>query len=192
MRRLAACIPLVAICVALAAGPAAAAAAGNRLSLRRFTVEAKRWEGPIRGPWEWSEDVTVTGPDVTITCDRLKMWLTQDGKDADRVEAAGHVAIRGRYVAADKTEWKIAGKAEAATYESQSGQGTLQGSVSFQATSLATGAVLSVQAHKLIYDSNTRHFRFERSDKQPVRVEWTEPEAKVTAPAGQQGGAGGG
>jgi lipopolysaccharide export system protein LptA len=187
------CIPLAVACIVLAAG-AAAAAGANRITLRSFTVEAKNWEGPIRGPWEWSKEVVVTGPGVTITCDRLKMWLTEDGRDAERVEAAGNIVVRGSFVAADKTEWKIAGKAETATYDGAAGRGTLQGSVSFEATNPVTGAVLSVQAHKLIYDLDTRHFRFERSDKKPVRVEWTEPEPepKPEPAAQQQSGAGGG
>jgi hypothetical protein len=42
-----------------------------------------------------------------MTCDSLKLWLTPDGRDAERIEASGNIRVQGRYVAADKTEWDI-------------------------------------------------------------------------------------
>jgi len=147
--------------------------AGARL--RRGTIEGRYFEGPIQGPWEWSKGVKVVSTDLTMTCERLKLWPTKDGRDWERIEASGSIAIQGRYVAADNTEWKVVGKAEAASYDSKTGQGVLKGSVDFQATNLSTKMVVSVAADKLTYDGKTRQFRFERGDG-PVRVEWEEPQ----------------
>jgi len=159
----------------------AACAAGpqqpNRVAFRSFIVQGRSLQGPIQGPWEWAGSVTVTGYGMTMACDRLKLWPTGDARDFDRAEAAGNIVIRGRYAAADKTEWKVLGKAAAATYQRKAGKGMLRGSVSFEATNAATGAILCVVADKLSYDFRARRFRFERGD-QPVRVQWQEPELR--------------
>jgi len=184
MRRILALLAFVGMASGALAGPATAGQAPlASASFQRGTVEAKSWEGPIQGPWEWSKEVKVTSSDLTMTCDWLKVWPTKDGRDWEKIEATGKISINGRYVAADKTEWRVDGKAEAASYDAKTGQGVLKGSVDFTATNLATGATIHVVADKLIYDVKTRQFRFERGEK-PVRVEWEQPAEKVTSPGG--------
>lgn len=173
-----------AFAVAAAAGPSQPAGAkGTRFG--KYTVESKRLEGTIGGPWEFSSGVTVTGPDLTITCDALKMWpASKGGRDFDRAEATGNIEIHGRYLASDKTEWKIAGSATSGTYDVKAGQGVLRGGVKFNGVNQATKAVLTVVADKMIYEVKTQQFRFERGGE-PVRVEWEEPEAPA-APGKQE------
>jgi len=172
-----------AIILALTVGSACAGGSStrNRVAFRTFSVEGQAWGGPIEGPWEWSGQVTVASADMTLTCDRLKLWPTKDGRDLERAEASGNIAIRGRYTAADGAEWKILGKAAAVTYESKAGQGVLHGSVNFEATNLATRAVLSVEAEKLTYDVKARTFHFSRGTE-PVRLEWQEPKPPASPP----------
>jgi len=163
------------------------------MTFRSFTIEGQSLQGALQGPWEWTGSVTARTSSLTMTCDRLRMWLTPDGRDADRVEATGNIRIAGRYITTDRTEWDVDGRADSATYEGKPGRGVLQGSVSFHATNLSTGAVVSAASQKLTYDIKTKRFRFDRGE-QPVRMEWQEPEpaAKLTgAPADQpqKGGA---
>jgi lipopolysaccharide export system protein LptA len=167
-------LPTALALVLVTAVSAALAGQSSRVAFRTFTVQGHYLQGPIQGPWEWSEGVSVEGSGLTMTSDRLKVWPTADGRDFERVEATGSIVIKGLYVAADKTEWRILGKAASATYEAKAAQGVLRGSVSFEATNLATSAVLSVKADKLSYDFKQRRFRFERIDR-PVRLEWQEP-----------------
>jgi len=115
---------------------------------------------------------------MTLTCDRLKLWPTKDGRDLERAEAFGNIAIRGRYATADGVEWKIMGEAAAAAYERKAAQAVLDGAVSFKATNAATGAVLSVEAEKLAYDVEAHTFRFSRG-ADPVRLEWQEPQPEA-------------
>lgn len=165
---------ILAVCLATAAW--AAQGPGGTL-VEKYTIQSRSLEG-IFGEWtEFAREVTVTGPDITMTCDRLKIWLTPDGQRVRRAEASGNIVVRGLYLSADKTKWQIVGRASAATYEEQQGQGVLQGSVRFEATNQATGAVLKVEADRLVYDINTRAFRFESSEL-PVRGEWREPATK--------------
>lgn len=144
-------------------------------AFRSFSVEGQSVQGDLGGPWEWTGNVVVTGSGLTMTCDSLKLWLTPDGRDAERIEASGNIRVQGRYVAADKTEWDIKGKATTASYERKNAQGILRGAVSFEAKNQVTGAILNAAAEKLIYDMKTKRFRFERGD-QPVRMEWQEPQ----------------
>lgn len=155
-------------------------------TFRSFSVEGQSLQGDLGGPWEWTGKVVVTGSGITLTCDSLKLWLTPDGRDAERIEASGNIRVQGRYVAADKTEWEVNGKAAAASYERKTGQGSLRGEVNFEAKNLATGAMINAAAEKLIYDLKTKRFRFERGE-QPVRMEWQEPQpAPATEPAPQK------
>jgi lipopolysaccharide export system protein LptA len=146
------------------------------------TIEGE-FSGPIQGPWEWSKGAKITTADLTMTCDRLKVWLTKDGRGWDRVEATGHIVANGRYTAANKDQWKVFGRAESGTYGSQTGQGVLKGSVDFRASNLTTGAIISVSADKLTYDVKTRQFRFDKGGSQ-VKMEWQQPvqEEKAAAP----------
>jgi lipopolysaccharide export system protein LptA len=157
-------------------------------TFRSFSVQGQSVQGDLRGPWEWTGGVVVTGAGLTMSCDSLKVWLTPDGRDAERIEASGNVRVQGRYLAADKTQWDIDGRAAAASYERKASQGILRGAVSFRATNKSTGAVLMAEAEKLVYDTTTQRFRFERGD-QPVRMEWQEPEpAPAAEPAPEQEG----
>lgn len=166
------------------------AAAGQPVSpgiaLDKKGITADRFEGTLDGMGEWSGNVTLTTAGVSTTCDRLKIWLTPDQRYVRRAEATGHVVVRGRHFDASKTEWEIVGRAKTGSYEKESGQGTLQGSVKFEATNLATGVVLSVEADKMVYDVNTRRFRFEGTAR-PVRGEWEEPASEGQAAAGGAG-----
>ncbi len=181
MRRMLALLALVGITAGALAGLALAGQAPPAsTTFQRGTVEAKSWAGPIQGPWEWSKEVKVTSSDMTMTCDWLKVWPTGDGRDWEKIEATGKISISGRYVAADKTEWRVDGKAEAASYDAKTGQGVLKGSVDFKATNLATGATIAAVADKLTYDVKTRQFRFERGER-PVRMEWEQPTGKATS-----------
>jgi len=187
----------VILIIALAAAALAPALAGSeagrpRMTLGKYVLESEHLEGTLQGPLELSPKVTVTGAGVTITCDRLKVWPAPEGRQIERAEAEGHIVIQGRYTASDRTEWQIIGKADSATYEREAGRGVLVGSVNFQATNATAGTTLTVEAHKLIYDFQSRHFQFERG-ADPVRVQWQEPESGATAPARppqQQGGKG--
>lgn len=187
MRRRSACVLLI---IMLAAGSAAAAAAPKKsagIMMDKYAVTADRFEGILGGPGpgEWSGNVTITGDGAKVTCDRVKVWLAADGRHIERAEASGHIVLQGRYVAADETEWKVVGTAETAAYEREAAEGTLEGSVEFTATNQTTGAVVSVTAEKLIYDIETRHFRFERGERQ-VQGKWDEPEAEEKAAAGPE------
>jgi lipopolysaccharide export system protein LptA len=156
------------------------------IALDKNGITADRFEGTLDGTGEWSGNVTLTTAGVSTTCDRLKIWLTPDQRYVQRAEATGNVVVRGRHFDASKTEWEIVGKAKTGTYEKKSGQGTLQGSVKFAATNLATGAVLSVEADRMVYDVNTRRFRFEGIAR-PVRGQWEEPASEgQAAPGGAQ------
>jgi len=187
MRQKAALCALAVVVCSVTAGSARAAQAtpARGSTFGRFTVEAKSWGGDIQGPWEFSKDVKVTSSDLTMTCDRLKAWPTKDGRDWERVEATGNIAISGRYVAADKTGWQVTGKADSASYDAKAGQGVLKGSVQFKAVNSVTGATISAVADKLTYDVKTRQFQFERGER-PVRVEWEQPEQ--AQPEGAAGG----
>ena len=155
---------------------AATALAGQTsgMAFRTFTVEGRTVQGQLRGPWEWTGGVTVKGAGLTVTADSLKLWPTPDGRDADRIEAAGNIKVEGRYVAADKTVWEIAGKAAAASYDRAAAEGVMRGSVTFRATNTETGAIVSAAADKMVFNFKTRQFRFERGE-QPVHMEWQEP-----------------
>ncbi|HUU53980.1 MAG TPA: LptA/OstA family protein [Armatimonadota bacterium] len=165
---------------AMTAALAAAPEQTQRMAFRSFTVEGTSLQGALQGPWEWAGSVTVKGSGLTLTCDSLKMWLTPDGRDAERVEASGNIRIAGRYVASDKTEWEVKGQAESGSYERKAGLGILKGAVSFEARNLSTGAVVSAAAEKLTYDLKSKRFRFERGER-PVRMEWQEPEPQAGA-----------
>jgi len=179
MKRWVACrLAAVLFALAMSVGLGAGGEARNRVAFRTFSVEGQDWGGPIEGPWEWSGGVTVTSADMTLTCDRLKLWPTKDGRDLERAEASGNIAIRGRYATADGAEWKIMGEAAAAAYERKAAQAMLDGAVTFKATNAATGAVLSVEAEKLAYDVEARTFRFSRG-ADPVRLEWQEPQPEA-------------
>jgi len=153
------------------------------IALDKKSITADRFEGTLAGPGEWSGNVTLTAAGVSMRCDRLKIWLTPDRRYVRRGEAEGNIVVRGRYLDADKTEWEIVGKAKSGTYEKESGQGILHGSVGFAATNLVTGAVLSVDADRMVYDLNTRRFRFEGIGR-PVRGQWEEPAGEAQAAAG--------
>jgi lipopolysaccharide export system protein LptA len=159
---------------------AAAPKQTQRMAFRSFTVEGTSLRGALQGPWEWAGSVTVKGSGLTLTCQSLKMWLTPEGRDAERVEASGDIRIAGRYVASDTTEWEVKGRAESASYERKAGQAVLKGEVSFEARNLETGAVVSAEAETLTYDVKSRRFRFEGGER-PVRMEWQEPEPKEEA-----------
>jgi len=149
---------------------------------RGGTIEGE-CRGPIEGPWEWPKGAKITTADLTMTCDRLKVWFAKDARTWERVEATGHIVANGRYTAASKEQWKVFARADSATYNAQTGEGVLKGSVDFRANNLTTGAAISVAADKLTYDVRTRQFRFERGEGQ-VKAEWQEPASKEkpTAP----------
>jgi len=165
-------------CLAAAAGAGQQKPAGpNATRFGNYTIESQHFQGTIGGAWEFSKGVKVTGPSLTMTCDNLKVWPGKTSSDLEqgRAEATGSVVVRGRYVATDQTEWQVVGSAATGTYDGTKGEGVLQGGVEFHGTNLTTGAVLSVDADKLIYDVKSQQFRFERSNGL-VRVKWEEPE----------------
>jgi lipopolysaccharide export system protein LptA len=183
MSRRCACVLLI----ALAAGSLAAAAAQRKpvdLTIDTYAITGDRFEGILGGPGpgEWSGNVTVSGAGAKVTCDRLKVWVAADGRYIERAEASGHIVVQGRYVADDGTEWRIVGKAESAVYERKAAQATLTGTVRFEATNLSTAAAVSVEADRMVYDVNTRHFRFEGTGR-PVRGEWDKPASPAEQPA---------
>ncbi len=177
MRKISTCCALIAVCLTAAAAAGAAQPALYQTTFGRFTIEARHFEGSFQnqGPWEWSGQVKVTSADLTMTCDRFKAWFTKDRRNWERVEAAGHISITGRYTAADNTIWQVTGKAEAGTFDAKTGLGVLKGAVDFRARNTTTGAAISAQADQLTYDTKTRRFKFERGE-QPVRVEWRQPQ----------------
>jgi lipopolysaccharide export system protein LptA len=122
--------------------------------------------------------VKLTSGSLVLTCDRMKVWLTKDLRDLEKMEASGSIVIKGRYLTGDqvKTEWDVLGKAQGASYDAKTGQSVLTGSVQFKATNLTTGAVVSAVGDKLVYDTKTRRFRFERG-KDGVQVKWQDPQA---------------
>jgi len=175
---------------ATAATPAGQSKSGapNAARFGRYTIESKGGlEGTIGGPWKFSKGVTVTSPDMVVTCDTLKVWpAAKGGRDFDRAEATGNINIRGRYLARDGAEWKVVGAAASGTYDAKTGQGVLRGEVKFHGTNQVTKAVLTVVADKMVYEVKTQQFRFERGG-QPVVVQWEEPEQPAAAKA-QEGG----
>ena len=112
---------------AMTAALAAAPKQTQRMALGGLTIEGQSVQIPLNSqePLEWTGPVTVTGSGFTLNCSSLKMWLTPDGRDAERVEASGNVRIAGRYVAGDKTEWDVKGQAESASYERKAGEAIL-------------------------------------------------------------------
>ena len=183
MRRESLCV----LVMILGAVSLAAAAAGKPesagIALDKRSITADRFEGTLGGAGEWSGNVKLAAADISMTCDRLKIWLTPDQRYVLRAEAEGNIVVRGRYLDADKTEWEVVGKAKSGSYDKDSGQGALQGSVHFAATNLATKAMLSVEADRMTYNVSTRRFRFEGTTR-PVRGEWQEPASQPQAPAG--------
>lgn len=165
--------------------PAAGQPRPKSTLVKGYTIEGERLEGTLGGAWEWSGKVKVTGETATATCDRLKVWLTPDGRDPARAEAEGNILIRGRYLSTDKIEWAIAAEAELASFDWKSGQGTLEGGVGFEARNLTTGAVVLLAADRLIYDAAARRFRFEGAEH-PVRGQWQES-AEEQPPDGGSG-----
>lgn len=161
---------VTAAALALAGQPAATSSA----TFGKYVIEANYSEGKMGGPWEFSQGVTVTGPDLKLTCDKLVVWPTKTGRELARAEATGKVAVTGRYTAADKTQWRVQGTAQAASYDAAAALGVLRGSVQFESVNTATGVTLTVAAEQLSYDLKTQQFRFQRG-AQPVRVEWREP-----------------
>ncbi len=169
-------LAIAVLAAALAAATAAAAGQATRMTFGDLTIEGESAQGGLRGegPWEWKGPVTVRASGLTMTCDSFKLWPAANYRDFERVEAAGNVRIEGRYVAEDKTEWKVRGRAKAGSYDGKTQQGVLSGAVWFEAENPATGAVLSASAELLMYDVAKKRFRFERGDA-PVRMEWQEP-----------------
>ena len=165
---------------------------GTKMAFREAHIISQLVRGPITGPWEFSDHVTVSGSGITMICDRLKVWPSPDRRGLARLEAVGNIVVESSYRAEDKTEWKVLGKAESATYDFATGQGVLLGKVRFQATNAADQTTLSVMADKMIYDAKTASVRFERKDNQ-VHVEWQEPapEPEPVAAAGSGGVAAG-
>lgn len=188
-------IPALMLASALAATCLSAPAAsgqqpGTKMAFREAHIISQLVRGPITGPWEFSDHVTVSGSGITMTCERLKVWPSSDRRGLARLEAVGNIVVEGSYRAEDKTDWKVLGKAESATYDFATGQGVLLGKVRFQATNAADQTTLSVTADKMIYDAKTASVRFERKDN-PVHVEWQEPEPQPVAASGSGGVAAG-
>ena len=188
-------IPALMLASALAATCLSAPAAsgqqpGTKMAFREAHIISQLVRGPITGPWEFSDRVTVSGSGITMTCERLKVWPSSDRRGLARLEAVGNIVVEGSYRAEDKTDWKVLGKAESATYDFATGQGVLLGKVRFQATNAADQTTLSVTADKMIYDAKTASVRFERKDN-PVHVEWQEPEPQPVAASGSGGVAAG-
>lgn len=181
---------LAAIC--LSAPAAAGQQPGAKMTFREADITSDVLRGPFPGPWEFSDHVTVSGSGITMTCDRVKVWRSSDRRRLARLEAVGNIVVKGSYRAEDKTEWKVLGNGESATYDFATGQGVLLGKVRFQATNTADQTTVSVTAHRMTYDAKTNSFRFERQDN-PVRVEWQEPapEPEPVAASGSEGAAAG-
>lgn len=178
---------LAAIC--LSAPAAAGQQPGLKMTFREADIESDVLRGPFPGPgpWEFSGHVTVSGSGITMTCERVKVWPSSDRRGLARLEAVGNIVVKGSYRAEDKTEWKVLGNGESATYDFATGQGMLLGKVRFQATNTADQTTVSVTAHRMTYDAKTASFRFERKDN-PVRVEWQEPVPEPTPPAASGSG----
>jgi len=176
----------------LSAPAAAGQQPGAKMTFREADITSDVLSGPITGPWEFSDHVTVSGSGITMTCDRVKVWPSTDRRGLARLEAVGSIVIHGSYRAEDKTEWQVVGKAESATYHFATGQGVLAGKVDFQAANPVDHTTVSVTAHRMTYDAKTASFRFERKDN-PVRVEWQEPAPEPQPPAasGSEGAAAG-
>ena len=162
--------------------------ARNAARFGKYIIESRGGlEGTIGGPWEFSKGVTVTGPDLVLTCDTLKVWPgAKGGRDFERAEATGNITVRGRYLARDGAEWQVVGSAASGTFDGKTGQGVMRGGVKFNGTNQATKAVLSVVADKMVYQVKTQQFRFERGGE-PVVVQWEEPQQPAAA-AKQEGG----
>jgi lipopolysaccharide export system protein LptA len=154
----------------------------------KFTLESNGGvQGPLAGPWEFSKGVTLTGPDIVVTCDTLKVWpSSQGGRDFDRIEATGKVSLRGRYTTKDGAEWKVTGSADSGAYDGKTGQGALRGAVKVSGTNQKTKAVVSVIADRMTYQMKSQQFQFERGG-QPVFVQFEPPEQQPAAPAKQEG-----
>ena len=190
-------IPALMLASALAATCLSSPAAGGqqpgtKMAFREAHIISQLVRGPITGPWEFSDRVTVSGSGITMTCERLKVWPSSDRRGLARLEAVGNIVVEGSYRAEDKTEWEVLGKAESATYDFATGQGVLLGKVDFQAANPIDHTTVSVTADRMTYDAKTSSFRFERKDN-PVRVEWQEPapEPEPVAAAGSGGVAAG-
>ena len=177
---------LAAIC--LSSPAAAGQQPGTKMAFREAHIISQLVRGPITGPWEFSDHVTVSGSGITMTCERVKVWPSSDRRGLARLEAVGNIVVKGSYRAEDKTEWEVLGKAESATYDFASGRGVLLGKVDFQAANPIDHTTVSVTADRMTYDAKTSSFRFERKDN-PVRVEWQEPapEPEPVAAAGSGG-----
>ena len=156
--------------------------------LGTFTLESNGGvQGPLGGPWVFSKGVTVTGPDILVTCDTLKLWPgSQAGRGFDRIEATGKVTMRGRYLTRDGSEWKVTGSADSGAYDGKTGQGALRGAVKVSGTNQSTKAVVSVVADTMTYQAKSQQFQFERGG-QPVSVQFEPPEPQPAAPAKQEG-----
>ena len=178
-------LTLTATC--LTAPAAGGQPAGATMAFREAHIISQLVRGPITGPWEFSDHVTVSGSGITMTCDRLKVWPSPDRRGLARLEAVGNIVVESSYRAEDKTEWKVLGKAESATYDFATGQGVLVGKVDFQAANPVDHTTVSVTADRMTYDAKTASFRFERKDN-PVRVEWQEPAPQPTPPAASGSG----
>jgi lipopolysaccharide export system protein LptA len=192
------------LCVQLClASPCTAAAErSNQMVFKSFSVEGEALQGsiPIEGPLTWSGDVVVQASGMTMTCDRVKVWLPEGKGDPgrpaaggdmlrpERAEASGNLVIEGRRRDSQGDEWDISGTAGSVTYGRGAGTLVLAGSIDFKATNRTTGAVVTLEAAKLTYDLGKRTFRLDRGD-QRVRMQWQEPEPEPgDAPAEQQSG----
>jgi lipopolysaccharide export system protein LptA len=137
---------------------------------------------------------------MTMACDRVKVWLPEGKGDPgrpaaggdmlrpERAEASGNIVIKGRRRDSRGDEWDISGTTDSVSYERAASTLILDGSISFKATNLTTGAVVTLVAAKLTYNLGKRTFRLERGD-QRARMQWQglEPEP-AGAPAEQQAG----
>ena len=166
---------------------AEAAQTTGRTSLGMIEITAKGpIEGTIGGTWQWTGGVTVTSQGMTMTCTTLKVWPAKNGRDFDRIEATGNVKLHGTYTASDKTQWKVNGASQSASFDNKTKVGVLRGNVDLHAVS-ADGGDLTVQAETFTYDQKSGKFRFERS-QEPVRVQFEQP-PQAAAPAASTGGA---
>ena len=146
-----------------------------------YRIEAARVIASLPAGWqEFSGGVTMTGPSMTLTCDRLKTWLAPKGQGLARAEASGHVVAQGRYVDAEKNEWRVRATADSARYNREAGKGVLEGSVDAEAINTATGDRVSVKAQTVTYDAKT-HLLDLAGNAQPVDVKYqpAAPQAKA-------------
>jgi hypothetical protein len=182
------CLLIIACQTCLASAPGTAGQKPTKMDIGSFTVEGPVWKGPITGPWEWDDPVTVRGFGMVMTCKHLKAWPPQKGKEFERVEASGDIRIEGQRRDSNGNLWDLKGTADRLVYDKDSASLALEGPVSIAAVNLTTGSDLSVDAKKLTIDLKNKTFRGEDA---VLKSNPAEEEAQTGGPPSQEPAEGG-